>query len=900
MTRFQPQQSWPGPIGATSRPSSFSTGTTRRWRLAGLVGLAALLAALPAAPTGAVEPTPGQFTGGATTAVALAGPDGATIFAAIGVRVVAFRDEAGGLREVGRSAVLTEVPEALTSSDELLLATGPGLAGGAGDPRAWLTVLDGRGNVPEVLATLRLPSHQAGAVALAYAHAYVITEDGLAVASLKDPRQPRLLGHIPLPPVDRLRRPWWPGGIARVGDRLVVARPGGLFTLAIGGLPEAPQRVPGADRAGPVYDVVTLGDIAYAVGSAGVEVLDLSAPGPPAWLTTIPAGREPRSLTASDSKLAVLGADGTLLTWLDVSAPRRPLSLGSADLPPVASEHQDVALREGRTYVATGRSGLRMLRPGAAVAATADIVVPPLEQVAVAWPRVYGVAGDAGLFVLEAAAAGGLVARGAFLPEMLDEGGGAPRRVAFHAALAIGQRLYAQSEQDGLWVLDVSDPARPVQVVPPLAIPGLPAAHSLARVAEFLYVPGGDGTLYAVDTAAPGGPRLAGRVPDLAANNVLAVGRTVYATGVGLFNLGLLHVVDATTPAAPRFVRTVDFHVAFSRLSAANGYLYLSGGLGDLAVLDLAEPWAPTEVDRQKGRYVGHLALEGGRLVAAQPGWLESLSVADRPWASRAATLAALPWGREDWQGTSDVHAAGPNLVVLRHQAGLVLLPSASGGSHRALHLPHVWGPAARRESPARVSPPRALPPAAAACPAPRAVTVVLDGRAAAALGGDRSAVSELMGLGPALADLHDRVRQAGGVLRLVTVARQARRAADAEGLAGLASSPGAAANDQPTRLDLGLLAASRAAGAVEPGGHRVVLLLAGEVDAAVWPLAAARSSRLRADGDGLRAVLIGVHGTEIREALARLTGAADRVRAVTDPRQWAGTLQAAALDCMR
>jgi hypothetical protein len=181
-----------------------------------------------------VEPTPGQFTGGATTAVALAGPDGATIFAAIGVRVVAFRDEAGGLREVGRSAVLTEVPEALTSSDELLLATGPGLAGGAGDPRAWLTVLDGRGNVPEVLATLRLPSHQAGAVALAYAHAYVITEDGLAVASLKDPRQPRLLGHIPLPPVDRLRRPWWPGGIARVGDRLVVARPGGLFTLAIG------------------------------------------------------------------------------------------------------------------------------------------------------------------------------------------------------------------------------------------------------------------------------------------------------------------------------------------------------------------------------------------------------------------------------------------------------------------------------------------------------------------------------------------------------------------------------------------------------------------------------------------------------------------------------------------
>lgn len=834
------------------------------------------------------DPLHAQFIGGATTAVAVGqGRSGEIGAVAVGVQVlIQDLDDPAGPRRIGLIGPLPEVPEDLALADGVLYIVGPRpeIASDGGSEGAWLRLYDLREPAaPRLLGELILPARRAGALAVAPARAYVLTESGVVAVDVADVRQPRVLSQVDTLDPDLLARAWWPGGLALLGDRLLVARPEGLFAL-----PLSPELAESASIwPGPVYDVAVQGDRALVLDDGGLQVLDLNLPYHQAYrIATLDVGPRPRAIAAADGRAAVLAADGFALAHVDLAVLEAPRLAATLPLPALASEHLSVALIGTRAVIALGRVGLRLVDlaappqdPDSAGLPPVELVLPPLEQIDVAGTELVAAAGPAGIFFLSAGTDGVARPVGAFQPEVLGADGRA-RRVSFYAVRWLGRRVYAHSAADGLWVLDATDPSRPLALGLPLAVPGLRGSHAMARIGARLYVPGGDGALYVVDSEADGGPRVVTRLPHLGINAVLARDGYLYGTAVGRYGIGYLHVLDAGNPAIPRYLRTLDFDVAFSRLSAAGARLYLTGGFGDMAVLDLADPAAPREMDRLKRIYAGQLAAIGDRLLAAQPARLELLlpiggarSRLDRISGPR------LPWGREDWQGTSDVLAEGDALWVLRHQAGLMRLDRADFlPARRPALLPWVAAPRARGsvgESPAP-PPPVLPPPTTGACQPPAALTLVIGGRSAlgaAATASLRRALDRIAA-SPAPAPR----------LSLVVVDRQARRG-------GLASWPerglGLSASLSPgfgaaLRLDLGLAAAGRFADAARAGAERVILVLGARPDEESWRLALARVGSLRLKGAQVHA-LVWHPGAGPDPRLGLLTGDADRVWVESD-----------------
>lgn len=880
-----------------------SKGPARLSRAGVVLGLAGMGLTLSGPTTPALGRGPddsdrlhAQFIGGATTAVAVGqGRAGDIGFVAVGVQVLVHDlDDPAGPRRIGLIGPLPEVPEDLALADGVLYIAGPRpeIAGDGGPGGAWLRLYDVREPAePLFLGEVALPGRRAGAlvVAPAPARAYVLTESGVVAVDVADPGQPRILSQVDTPDPDQLGRAWWPGGLALLGGHLLVARPEGLFALSL--LPEMAASTPAPIWPGPAYDVAVAGDKALLLDDAGLQVLDLNRPYHQAYrIATLDVGPRPRAIAVADSQAAILVADGFALARVDLTALQAPRLAATLPLPPLASEHLSVALTGTRAVLALGRVGLRLVDlaaspqgPAAAGLAPIELVLPPLEQVAVAGTELVAAAGPAGLFFLSAGADGVARPVGAFQPEVLGAEG-QPRRVSFYAVSWMGRRVYAHSAVDGLWVLDAADPARPLAVGRPLTVPGLRSSHAMARIGSRLYVPGGDGALYVVDSEAEGGPRVVTRLPHLGINTVLARGGYLYGTAVGRYGIGYLHVLDAANPAIPRYLRTLDFDVAFSRLSAAGARLYLTGGFGDMAVLDLSDPAAPREGDRLKRIFAGQLAAVGDRLLAAQPSRLELLVPAGAGARSRLDRTPGprLPWGRQDWQGTSDVLAEGDALWVLRHQAGLMRLDRADFlPARRPVLLPWVAAPEAKGSAGGPAAPSATTPPvtpisATGACHPPASLTLVLGGRGAldaAATAALRRAVDRIAG-SPAPAPR----------LSLVVVDRQARSGGLASwpdgGLGALASVPpglGAA-----LRLDLGLAAAVRSTGAGRSGAERVILVLGARPDEESWRLALARAGLLRLKGAQVHALVWHPDaGPDPR--LGLLTGDADRVWVESD-----------------
>ena len=101
--------------------------------------------------------------------------------------------------------------------------------------------------------------------------------------------------------------------------------------------------------------------------------------------------------------------------------------------------------------------------------------------------------------------------------------------------------------------------------------------------------------------------------------------------------------------------------------------------------LDLVDPASPREVARRKDMFVGEVAAVEGRLLAAQPTrleWLDLAGFGGRPWVTDGP---ALPWGRMDWVGTSDVVPAPAANVSTPAMMSMVAHKTPSA---RASHWP--------------------------------------------------------------------------------------------------------------------------------------------------------------------------------------------------------------------
>jgi hypothetical protein len=278
--------------------------------------------------------------------------------------------------------------------------------------------------------------------------------------------------------------------------------------------------------------------------------------------------------------------------------------------------------------------------------------------------------------------------------------------------------------------------------------------------------------------------------------------------------------------------------------------------------------------------YVGRGAAAGGLVVVAQPSSLELLSLPALGQGLQVSEGLGLPWGREDWIGTSDVLAspatgAGDgDLWVLRHQAGLLQLSAAAAQARplRRTLLPFVaLGPRAVAAPTAEGTATVPASSGTAACAAPTQVLVIADG-------------TGRLGEGVNTGLRHWLRRGAGQPLQrsLALVDRQGRRA----GLAGWPDAnvgpwlPPLGPDAAEARLDLGLAAAWRGQARSTAGhGRRVILVAAPLADSVTASLASRWAATLRAAGTDIRAVWPAWSDRpQAGEVLARLAGAVDRV----------------------
>jgi len=161
----------------------------------------------------------------------------------------------------------------------------------------------------------------------------------------------------------------------------------------------------------------------------------------------------------------------------------------------------------------------------------------------------------------------------------------------------VGEVAYAAVENGGLWVLDVSDSAAPVQLAYLQMWAFSP--HDVEVVGGFAYIANGDGTpaLRVIDVSNPAAPVEVGSLdtPHYA-ESIDVVGGLAYLTG----RYTGLQVIDISNPTAPIELGVLDTPGRAYDVEVVGELAYVADGGPDyvsgLRVIDISNPAAPVEV----------------------------------------------------------------------------------------------------------------------------------------------------------------------------------------------------------------------------------------------------------------------------------------------------------------
>ncbi len=147
---------------------------------------------------------------------------------------------------------------------------------------------------------------------------------------------------------------------------------------------------------------------------------------------------------------------------------------------------------------------------------------------------------------------------------------------------------YVASE-DGLWVMDISDPSLPFPVAHLQTLP----AVSIALVGNYAYLAcPGDG-LRIIDITNPPTPVEAGYFGNPAElTQVVRSGNYLF---VAAGPAGLL-ILDLSNPTAPSQLGSLDPDYSVNALTVSGNYAYLAADNGNLTVIDITDPTNPHEV----------------------------------------------------------------------------------------------------------------------------------------------------------------------------------------------------------------------------------------------------------------------------------------------------------------
>ncbi len=287
-------------------------------------------------------------------------------------------------------------------------------------------------------------------------------------------------------------------------------------------------------------DVALSGQYAYVANAqAGVQVVDLSDPGHPEIIYTVPTGAASGIAIAGPyAYVANLGS----VEVIDISVPQSAHVVGTVPVPDWA---WDVAYADGYAYIADYVGGFQVV----------DVREPSAPQL---------VSGIDSLQVASVAVSGSVV--------------------------------YAADLQRGLVVIDVTVPSDP-KVVGQIAVPM--EARGVAVSGNRVYI--GDSGLQIIDVSDPAAPRLLGRVDygDWYGVGAVAVsGRYAYLACAGYG----IRVIDVDNPDAPResgSIRAADEAVNIAvegDFAAVVSSQHYADGYNGLYVIDVSNPESPSPI----------------------------------------------------------------------------------------------------------------------------------------------------------------------------------------------------------------------------------------------------------------------------------------------------------------
>jgi hypothetical protein len=451
------------------------------------------------------------------------------------------------------------------------------------------------------------------------------------------------------------------GSIAAValGDTLVATGQGGALTL----LRREPDntlsalgRLPLSDL---VQDIALNGTLAYvALGESGIAIADISAPAAPRLLGSLPLVGAALSVqvVGSTAYVATAGLGGGLHV-LDVSDPAAPRPLGN--LPLSGGSASGVRVVGSVAYVTVGFGGLRIV----------DVSIPaaPVLLGELDTPGRARALAAAGTFVYIADDSAGLRSIDVSDPAAPTEAGSASLSGEARAITLNGQTA-AVATSAGLWLVDLSNPARP-QVLAP-ALTTLPIFDA-ALAAGLTYAAAGNEGLLLLDSTDPQNIALLDRFATLADTRDIWLAAPLAYVAAGT---GGLHIVDVSDPAAPSGRGQIDTIEPALALQVRDNLAYVATGRGDIEVFDISTPQTPTlhtTIPVAAGSVVGlHIAGSSAWVALGNSG-IQQLEISAAQVVSPTASITPTLITSRDTLGSALGLTVADDTVYVANRSGV-------------------------------------------------------------------------------------------------------------------------------------------------------------------------------------------------------------------------------------
>jgi hypothetical protein len=361
----------------------------------------------------------------------------------------------------------------------------------------------------------------------------------------------------------------------------------GLLVLDIG-TPASPSLVTSLALPGRVRDVELLGNRAYVAGwEGGLSIVNLTVQTSPSRQALHGKTGFLERVAVDDGVLVLISrvvGDGLDDFWvLDVSVPSDPVALSSLDL---AGTVYDVAMNGRYTYVATdqGLSVVDLVAPGTPV--LRDTVPTPAVAYDLVLSDTHAYVGSAGIQVLDLSDPAAPVEVGSIDNAWFTQRYNEALALSYPYLYVVSSPSWISGVSTGLVVIDVSDPLQPIEIV----------AFDIGDQPESIAV--ADGLAYVLDfslgtqiinVGCPQRPAAVTTQPYNWSYDVAVQGGNLMVHGYN----GEVKLIDVSDPTNPVLSSGFDGPGHGSSLVVSGSYLYTADSDGGLGIYDISACGTP-------------------------------------------------------------------------------------------------------------------------------------------------------------------------------------------------------------------------------------------------------------------------------------------------------------------